>query len=99
MRNAGLSCYTASKEKSKEGRAVQAEARITSKGQVTIPRDIRRVLHVEEGDTVIFDVVDDGVRIRPRHTGTVQAFVGACRVGEGKTAADIVAEVRRLREG
>ncbi len=78
---------------------MQAEAKITSKGQVTIPRDIRRALHVGEGDTVIFDVMSDGVRLRPRHAGTVRAFAGACRVGTGKTVADIVSEVRHLREG
>jgi len=78
---------------------VQAEAKITSKGQMTIPRDIRRALHVEEGDTVIFDVMSDGVLLRPRHAGTVRAFAGVCRVGAGKTVADIVSEVRHLREG
>ena len=76
-----------------------AEAKITSKGQVTIPRDIRRALHVEKGDTVVFDVMEDGVRLRPRHAGSVQTFAGACRAGTGKTVADTVAEVRRLREG
>ncbi len=78
---------------------MQAEAKITSKGQVTIPCDIRHALRVEKGDTVIFEVADDGVRIRPRHAGAVRAFAGACRVGAGKTAAEIVAEVRALRDG
>lgn len=77
---------------------MQAEAKITSKGQVTIPRDIRRALQVVGGDTVIFEVAEDGVRLRPRHTGSVQAFVGAARVGKGKTVAEIVAEVRSLRD-
>lgn len=78
---------------------MQAEAKITSKGQVTIPRAIRHALHVEEGDTVVFDIVDDGVRLRPRHETTVQAFAGAGRVGPGKTVAEIVAEIRSLRDG
>jgi AbrB family looped-hinge helix DNA binding protein len=77
---------------------VQVEAKITSKGQVTIPRAIRRALHVEEGDTVVFEVVDDSVRLRPRHEKSVQAFAGAGRVGTGKTVAEIVAEVRDLRD-
>lgn len=76
---------------------MQAEAKITSKGQVTIPRAIRHALHIDEGDTVVFEVVDDGVRLRPRHEKTVQAFAGAGRVGTGKTVAEIVADVRRLR--
>lgn len=33
---------------------------IRSKGQITIPRTIRRVLGVEEGDQVEFDVMPDG---------------------------------------
>lgn len=78
---------------------MRAEAKITSKGQVTIPRDIRRALHVEHGDTVIFEVTDGGVRLRPHHAGTVRAFAGASRVGPGKTVAEIVAEVRALRDG
>ena len=78
---------------------MQAEAKITSKGQVTIPRDIRHALQVEEGDTVIFEVEADGVRLRPYRAGSVRAFAGACRVGPGKTVAEIVAEVRSLRNG
>ncbi len=87
------------KERGKEEQNVHVEAKITSKGQITIPRDVRRALQVQEGDTVIFDVAEDGVRLRPRHTGSVRAFVGACRIGQGKTAAEIVAEVRSLRDG
>jgi antitoxin PrlF len=77
---------------------MHVEAKITSKGQVTIPRAIREALHVAAGDTVIFEVVDEGVHIRPRHEKTVQAFAGAGRIGPGKTVADIVAEVRALRD-
>lgn len=78
---------------------MRAEAKITSKGQVTIPRDIRRALQVDEGDTVIFDVTAGGVLLRPHQPGTVRAFAGACRTGQGKTVAEIVAEVRALRDG
>ena len=76
---------------------MHVEAKITSKGQVTIPRAIREALHVATGDIVIFEVVDENVHLRPRHEKTVQAFAGAGRVGSGKTVANIVAEVRALR--
>ena len=39
-----------------------ATAKITKKGQVTIPRDIRKVLG---GQVVEFEVVDAGVLIKP----------------------------------
>jgi len=77
---------------------MHVEAKITSKGQVTIPRAIREALHVATGDTVVFEVVDDGVHLRPRHEKMIQAFAGAGRVGPGKTVANIVAEVRALRD-
>ncbi|HVC80480.1 MAG TPA: AbrB/MazE/SpoVT family DNA-binding domain-containing protein [Chloroflexota bacterium] len=77
---------------------MHVEAKITSKGQVTIPRAIREALHVATGDTVVFEVVEEGVHLRPRHEKTVQAFAGAGRVGSGKTVAEIVAETRVLRD-
>jgi antitoxin PrlF len=43
---------------------VQKQARITSKGQITIPRDIRRVLGVEVGDQLLFESDGQGVRVR-----------------------------------
>jgi antitoxin PrlF len=36
-------------------------AKVTSKGQVTIPRTIREHLHVAEGDRIDFQVGEDGV--------------------------------------
>ncbi|MEA3244968.1 MAG: AbrB/MazE/SpoVT family DNA-binding domain-containing protein [Gemmatimonadota bacterium] len=37
-----------------------SEARVTSKGQITIPKAVRERLHLEAGDAVVFDVRDDG---------------------------------------
>jgi AbrB family looped-hinge helix DNA binding protein len=34
-------------------------ARITSKGQVTVPKKIRDALEIEEGDTVSYEVHDN----------------------------------------
>lgn len=35
-------------------------AKISSKGQVTVPVDIRKALHVEPGDTLAFDIQANG---------------------------------------
>ena len=40
-------------------------ARITSKGQITVPRDIRRTLGVRPGDRLVLESDSRGVRIRP----------------------------------
>ena len=34
-------------------------SRLSSKGQVTIPSEVRERLHLEPGDTVIYEVEDD----------------------------------------
>jgi hypothetical protein len=58
---------------------------------------VRQALRVTAGDTVIFDVDRDGVRLRPSPGGTVEAFVSARPAGPRKTVAEIVAEVRASR--
>jgi AbrB family looped-hinge helix DNA binding protein len=43
---------------------LRKQARITSKGQITVPRDIRRLLGVQAGDRLLFDSDSTGVHIR-----------------------------------
>ncbi|MGL5857754.1 MAG: AbrB/MazE/SpoVT family DNA-binding domain-containing protein [Angustibacter sp.] len=43
--------------------------RVTSKGQVTIPLEVRRRLGIEPGSEVDFEVRDDGVRVVRRRRG------------------------------
>jgi antitoxin PrlF len=47
---------------------VRARARVRAKAQLTLPEDIRRALHIGEGDEVEFSLHDDG-------TVTVRGFV------------------------
>jgi len=51
-------------------------ATITSKGQITLPREVREYLHLSEGDRVEF-LIDpaDGIRLRPM-TGSVKDLFG-----------------------
>lgn len=39
-------------------------SRVSSKGQVTIPAEVREKLHLEAGDTVIYDVEDERAVLR-----------------------------------
>jgi AbrB family looped-hinge helix DNA binding protein len=58
---------------------MQKQARITSKGQITVPRDIRRLLGVQTGDSLIFHADEHGVRIRPSREGS--PFAKYCGIG------------------
>jgi antitoxin PrlF len=77
---------------------MQREAKVTSKGQITIPRDIRRLLRIKEGDTVVFEADDHGVRLVPRQPESVFAeYAGIWREGDGLTIDEINTEIRELR--
>lgn len=56
-------------------------AKVMSKGQVTIPKDVRRVLGVESGDKVTFIVEGNVVRV-------VNAAVYAMQVLQQQMAGD-----------
>lgn len=51
---------------------------ITSKGQVTIPAEVRRHLRIEQGDKISFVIEDEGiVRIEAPHYHNVASLQGA----------------------
>lgn len=54
----------------------EARATLTTKGQVTIPIQIRRLLRVDTGDKVTFVVEKDQIRLE-RGTSVVQRTAGA----------------------
>ena len=39
------------------------EAILSSKGQITVPKAIREMLHIENGDSLVFYIEDDEVKI------------------------------------
>ncbi len=77
---------------------MRKQARITSKGQVTIPRQIRRLLRVKTGDRLIFEGDHRGVRVRPAEKASPFApYRGIGNPGIGRGRKAVIAWVRRLR--
>lgn len=71
--------------------------RVTSKGQVTIPQDVRRRLGITSGSEVEFEVADDGVRLVRREESAGADLVAGMR-GQAKTLMstdEIMALTRR----
>jgi AbrB family looped-hinge helix DNA binding protein len=65
-----------------------------SKGQVTIPREIREAAHLEEGDPVVVEVVPDGILLRPQKViDASQAWfwTPSWQAGEREAEEDIAA--------
>ncbi len=76
----------------------ERRARITSKGQITVPREVRRLLGVRSGDALLFEATDAGVHVRPARSGSPFAKyrgIGNPGVDTGRKA--VVARVRKLR--
>jgi len=77
-------------------------AKITSKGQITIPKEIRKKLNLKEGDKVIF--IEEGDKIIIANAAKF-AFLNMQKAFEGeaerlgiKNEEDVVALVDEVRE-
>ena len=76
-----------------------SKAKLTSKGQITIPVAVRKALRLREGDTVTFKLAEDGTALLTpeREADPFGAYAGALRQGEGKSIETIVEELREER--
>ena len=55
-------------------------ARVTSKGQVTIPIELRRRLQIECGDDLVFADAPDGVTLRVVHKKRLSEYRGVLAI-------------------
>ena len=77
---------------------LQRQARITSKGQITIPRDVRQLLGVRPGDDLIFESGKTGVQVRPvRKESPFEKYQGIGNPGIPSGRKAIVQYIRKLR--
>lgn len=77
---------------------MERKARITSKGQITIPKDVREALGARAGDSLVFEVEDGGAHVSvARKPMSFADYAGAWREGEGMSWEEINAEIREFR--
>ena len=77
---------------------MEVSARVSSKGQITIPRDVREALGVKQGDTVLFRV--DGGRAVIARTPDLLELAGSVNVPVAKRGTpwdQVLRETRRKR--
>jgi AbrB family looped-hinge helix DNA binding protein len=71
-------------------------AKITSKGQVTIPKAVRDALGVDTGDRLAFRIQEDGTVLVEAETGDLLALAGRLKPRRrGITLDDMDAAIRR----
>jgi AbrB family looped-hinge helix DNA binding protein len=77
---------------------LQRQAKITSKGQITVPREIRRLLGVRPGDRLLFESDENGIRVEPVRTESPFAkYRGIGNPGLASGRKAIIRWVRELR--
>jgi len=77
---------------------VEVSARLSSKGQVTVPRAVREALALEEGDRLVFRV--DGQRAILARTPDLLVLAGSVSVPAAKRGtqwAEVLRQTRRAR--
>jgi AbrB family looped-hinge helix DNA binding protein len=72
---------------------MQAQARMTSKGRITVPREIRLLMGVRPGDHLLFESDAKGIRLR--RVGTESPFAKYRGIGNPGMASGR----RELRAG
>jgi len=78
---------------------MQTRAKITSKGQITVPLKVRTALGVKEGDKLVFEQQGKDMVVRPEKRVSrfaKYAGIGNPGIGEGREA--VVRFVRSLRD-
>ncbi len=77
---------------------MQKKARITSKGQITVPRDVRRALEVRPGDGLVFESDGPGFRVQPvRAKSPFEKYRGIGNPGVPSGRRGVRRWVRKLR--
>jgi antitoxin PrlF len=77
---------------------MRKQAKITSKGQITVPREIRKALGVAPGDKLLFEQDGAGVRVRPVRTKSpFEKYRGIGTVGVRRGKKAVIRAVRELR--
>jgi len=56
-----------------------SDAAVTSKGQITIPADIRRQMNLEPQDRVVFTILPNGTTVMRAKKRAIQALAGAVK--------------------
>lgn len=77
---------------------MEASSRVTSKGQVTVPKAVRDALGIQEGDTLVFRV--DGQRAVLAKTPDLLSLAGTISVPVAKRGLPwdvVIAEAHRRR--
>jgi AbrB family looped-hinge helix DNA binding protein len=74
-----------------------ARARVTSKGQVTVPKAVRERLDLKPGDSLEFEFTNGHLEVRPVRRRSISEFFGIFPAGEAPNKETASWEEMRAR--
>ncbi|MGA7835116.1 MAG: AbrB/MazE/SpoVT family DNA-binding domain-containing protein [Acidimicrobiales bacterium] len=70
---------------------------LRAKGQITLPEDVRRAAHLEEGDLLDAEITPDGILLRPKKLiDATQAWFWTTDWQAGEREADVDRTAKRV---
>ena len=72
------------------------EATLTSKGQITIPAEIRAALGLNTGERVVFTQLDDGTTVMRAKTRSITELRGLLKPADSKRRKPVPTDVLNL---
>jgi len=77
---------------------IRRQAKVTSKGQITIPLEVRRALGVKAGDRVLFEGTEGNIQVRSARTESLfEKFRGIGNPGMPRGRRGINRWLREMR--
>ena len=69
-------------------------SKITSKGQITLPKEVRKLLNVQKGNVIVFEKENDKIVIKPGRT--LRDFKGLLKsINKGENFDEIRKKVKK----
>ena len=72
-----------------------SRSKLTSKGQLTVPKDVRDRLGLESGDRVVFEFEGDAVRLRVERRKSLGELMGSLPATRGYPGREAEREAAR----
>ena len=77
---------------------MNSEAKVTSKGQITVPLKVRKEMGIKAGDSIVFEKNGDGFSVRPaRKESPFAKYRGIGNPGIGSGREEIIKYLRDMR--
>jgi antitoxin PrlF len=78
---------------------MSCEATVTSKGQITIPAEVRKAMSLAPGERVVFSRLDDGTTVMRAKTRSIRDLKGLLKPARSKSRGKVSIDDMNIGRG